>query len=84
MTLQITREQRAANLAIARRRSELGISQAELAELSGISQSFICQLENGARGESMRSLSKVAFALGLGLHELLAPPRARAEEKLDQ
>lgn len=47
-----------------------GISQEELAHLSGLYPSHLGQLERGEKSATIDSLDKVAIALGLELNEL--------------
>ena len=50
---------------IKERREQLGISQKELAEKIGISQSFLCDLEMGRCKPSIDTAVKLADALGI-------------------
>jgi DNA-binding XRE family transcriptional regulator len=50
---------------IAEARSEAGLTQAELAEKSGLPQSHISRLESGKHSPSHATLQKIAGALGL-------------------
>lgn len=50
---------------IKRRRKQLGLSQSKLAELSGIGQGHISQIENGSRRPNLATLHKLREALGL-------------------
>lgn len=47
------------------------ITQAELAEISELSVSFICLVENGKKKASLKSLIKISNALGITVDELL-------------
>ena len=47
------------------------ITQAELAELSQLSVSFICHIENGRKKASLKSLIRISNALGITVDELL-------------
>jgi predicted transcriptional regulator len=49
-------------------RSEMGISQIQLAEMTGTKQSAISRLESGDYNPSIEFLSKIASALGKELH----------------
>ncbi|RIY13057.1 transcriptional regulator [Hymenobacter rubripertinctus] len=51
----------------AERRQKLGLSQAELAELAGVSLSFITKLEAGRANPGFRQLNQVLDAVGLTL-----------------
>jgi len=55
-----------------RERRGAGLTQAELAESSGVAQSTIAQIEGGARpNPHPRTLTKLAEALGLRARDLL-------------
>jgi transcriptional regulator with XRE-family HTH domain len=59
--------------AVAERRAERGLSQRELAELVGTTQSAIARLENGGRPPRIDTLLRIADALECDLHVELAP-----------
>ena len=50
---------------IKERREQLGISQKELAEKADISQSFLCDIEQGRSKPSIDTALKIAEALGI-------------------
>ena len=50
---------------IKERREQLGISQKELAEKIGISQSFLCDIEQGRSKPSIDTALKIASALNI-------------------
>lgn len=50
---------------IKERREQLGISQKELAEKVGISQSFLCDIEQGRSNPSIDTAVKLAEALNI-------------------
>ena len=50
---------------IKEKRERLGISQKELAEKVGISQSFLCDIEQGRSKPSIDTALKIAEALGI-------------------
>lgn len=54
---------------IRRARTDAGLTQAELAEKSGLPQSHISRLENGQHSPSAKTLEKIADALGLAMTE---------------
>ncbi len=54
------------------RRLEAGLTLAQLAERTALSPSFLSQLENGRTNTSLRSLQRIADALGTTATELLA------------
>ncbi len=49
-----------------------GLSQQELAEISGVSQAFIAQIETGKKEGSLKTLKKLAVALSISLDDLVA------------
>lgn len=53
---------------IIKARDEQGITQAELAERTGIRQSNISRLEGGNYNPSLEFLSRIARGLGMELH----------------
>lgn len=59
-----------------RLRREAGLSQAALAESSGISRRMIVNLEGGETNISLSSLDRIAEALGTGFVELVSDPAA--------
>ena len=50
---------------IKEKREQLGISQKELAEKADISQSFLCDIEQGRSKPSIDTAVKLADALGI-------------------
>jgi ribosome-binding protein aMBF1 (putative translation factor) len=58
---------------VADRRRELGLSQAELAEICGTTQSAIARLESGGRPPRIDTLLKLAHALDCELVVELRP-----------
>lgn len=63
---------------VAERRKDLGLSQADLAELVATTQSAIARLENGGRPPRIDTLLRIATALDC---ELLVELRPRAKAK---
>ena len=52
-------------------RKEKGITQEQLASVSGVSRATICALENGIeRNTSTNTLIKIATALGVSVDEI--------------
>jgi transcriptional regulator with XRE-family HTH domain len=62
---------------VAARRQELGLSQQQLAELTGTTQSAIARLETGGRPPRIDTLLKIAEALDC---DLVVDLRARSPE----
>ena len=60
---------------VAERRQERGLSQRELAELVGTTQSAIARLERGGRPPRIDTLLRIADALGCDLVVDLKPRR---------
>ena len=60
---------------VAERRAEMGLSQRELAELVGTTQSAIARLERGGRPPRIDTLLKIAEALDCELSVELIPNR---------
>ena len=52
-------------------RRERGLTQQELGRRSGLSRSFLSQVENGNRAPSLSSLSRISAALGVMPIEVL-------------
>lgn len=67
------------NRTIAARRILIGMKRKHLAEHSGLSYPYICEIENGKKLPSTRSLDLIARALGWSLSELLDAARVTAE-----
>jgi transcriptional regulator with XRE-family HTH domain len=65
---------------VAERRHELGLSQAQLAELCDTTQSAIARLEGGGRPPRIDTLLRLASALGCELHVELRPHGSVPEE----
>jgi len=58
---------------VAERRRELGLSQAQLAELTGTTQSAVARLESGGRPPRIDTLLRIADALDCELVVELRP-----------
>lgn len=54
-------------------RLERKMSQKQVSELVGISESYYCQLETGARRMSLPIAQKIALVLGTSLDDLFMP-----------
>jgi transcriptional regulator with XRE-family HTH domain len=66
---------------VAGRRRSLGLSQAELAELTGTTQSAIARLESGGRPPRIDTLLRIANALDCELSVELRPRTRRRESR---
>jgi ribosome-binding protein aMBF1 (putative translation factor) len=64
-------------LAITRARAERDMTQAELAERTGIRQSEISRLENGTRNPSIKLLQRLADGLDMRLRISFEPKNAK-------
>ncbi|WP_032118901.1 helix-turn-helix domain-containing protein [Clostridium celatum] len=51
-------------------RIKLGISQEELAELSGLHRTYISSVERGKRSISLNNIEKIAYALKIDIYLL--------------
>ena len=51
-------------LALYETRTDLGISQKQLAKISGVRQSNISRIENGTCSPTIKTLSTLAYAMG--------------------
>ena len=58
--------------AIRLRRVELDLSRTDLARDADLSYAYVAEIENGTKPGSSKALWKIARALGLELHELMA------------
>ncbi len=66
-------------------RLERGVSVADLAERSGVSQPHIWQIESGRRkNPGGATLQKLAGALGVGVEELLSGPKELLDEDVQE
>ena len=68
-------------------RQSRGLSQAQLAEKSGVTRAYLSRLESGQADPSLSTLRRLAAALGISVGPLLdeAPPRRElGREELDQ
>lgn len=62
-------------------RDIVGVTQRELAEAAGTSQPTIAAYESGARLPSLRTLIRLASAVGLDLHFMVTPSMTREERR---
>lgn len=56
---------------IARLRREKGLTQEELAEVTGLSRGYIAAIEQGKRSPRQKTLAIIAERLGIEMEELL-------------
>lgn len=59
--------------AVRRQRLELGLSQEELAERSGLHRTYVSDVERGERNVSLDNIGKIANALDVPIADLFAP-----------
>ena len=57
---------------IRRQRAQLGISQVQLGERSGLHRTYISDVERGRRNVSLESINKLAEALKIPLADLFS------------
>ncbi|MBX2837635.1 MAG: helix-turn-helix domain-containing protein [Gammaproteobacteria bacterium] len=72
-------------LRVRKRRNEIGMSRKRLAEVSGVSERYLAQLEAGQGNMSIALLRKVTAAINLPMGLLMAdtdPQRSRETEEL--
>ena len=62
-------------------RQLVGISQAALAIRAGTSQPTIAAYESGAKSPTVRTLERLAAAVGLELHSMFVAPMTREERR---
>jgi transcriptional regulator with XRE-family HTH domain len=56
---------------VATRRRELGLSQEGLAERAGLHRTYVGSVERGERNPALKSIVKIALALGVDPGDLL-------------
>jgi transcriptional regulator with XRE-family HTH domain len=61
---------------VRRLRERKGLTQEQLAEISGFSQQYISSLEQGRRNPTAITLYELSIALGVSHIELLTSPKA--------
>ena len=66
---------------VARLRRSAGLTQAALAELAGTSQPTIAAYETGTKRPSLRTLQRLASAVGLDVHVSFVPPLTREDRR---
>jgi transcriptional regulator with XRE-family HTH domain len=67
--------------ALRERRTELDLSQAEVAERAGLQRAALARLERGERAPGLRSLWRVAHAVDLRPSELIRAAEQRREQR---
>ncbi len=60
-------------------RSEKGMSRKRLAEVSGVSERYLAQLESGQGNMSIALLRKVTAAIGMSMGSLMSPEITEAQ-----
>lgn len=63
--------QRQLGRAIIDRRTQLNLSQRQLAALSNVHRTYLCEIEHGTRNVTIETLNKIAESLGLSLFALV-------------
>lgn len=58
--------------AVKKRRSELGLSQEDLAERADLHRTYIADIERGVRNVSLENIEKIAHALNTSLSNFFA------------
>lgn len=66
---------------VARLRRSAGLTQAALAELAGTSQPTIAAYETGTKRPNLRTLQRLASAVGLGVHVSFVPHLTREDRR---
>jgi transcriptional regulator with XRE-family HTH domain len=61
---------------VKRFREKKGLTQEQLADVSGFSQQYISSLERGHRNPTIVTLYELALALGVSHIELVKPPKS--------
>lgn len=59
-------------------RKEKGLTQIELAQITGYSQAYISTLEKGERQPTLNTLKAISEALNVSIGELANEPQKRA------
>ncbi|MEW6160516.1 MAG: response regulator [Verrucomicrobiota bacterium] len=68
--------------AVRQRRSELGITQEELAWRAGIHRTYLATIESGARNPSLSSIGKLARALDVSLASLFEEAERASDSRV--
>lgn len=64
---------------VRRLREERGLSQQQMAAISGVPRPTWASLESGSANPTLAVLSKAAAALGVSIEELIGPPRTACQ-----
>lgn len=67
---------------LAQIRKRRGLTQVELAEMSGVEQATISRVERGSDAVTLRTLRQIADALGVSLGDMFLDDRTAAEAAL--
>lgn len=70
--------------ALKRLRTGKGLSQEELGFEADLHRTYVSQLERGLKSPSLKTLSKIASALGISLTELIALVEQESNVPSDQ
>jgi transcriptional regulator with XRE-family HTH domain len=65
-------------------RAEIGVSQTQLSEATGLMQSWISHIEHGRRNPTWSNIVRLAEGLGVSVAELAARAEACAEAGYDE
>lgn len=68
---------------VKRLRTEHGLTQKQLADRVQIDESMINKIENGHSSGSIRTLTKLAAALGVSITELIGEQSLKSQEDRD-
>lgn len=82
-TLPIDEFLRVVGLRVRAQRSTLSMSRKRLAEVSGVSERYLAQLESGQGNMSIALLRKVTCAIGMSLGALLSAEVPEVVENID-
>jgi transcriptional regulator with XRE-family HTH domain len=74
-----TRELREFGARVRQERLRVGLSQEQLAELSGLHRTYIGSVERGERNLSLGNVYRIARALGVSPAVLVAEPKGRGK-----
>jgi transcriptional regulator with XRE-family HTH domain len=70
-------EQKSFGASVKAQRSQLGISQEELAWRANLHRTYVCDVERGTRNISLQSIHKLARALEISVSALFLPSESQ-------